>query len=90
MRINHGKVTNNQCTIATYHEYDIIVPQECNENGSKTATISMIKISCDSKLKRIISLDSYTSTFIAANWYYVYTTILSTVDRVFRGVCCAI
>ena len=27
----HGKITNNQCTIATYHEYDIIVPQECDK-----------------------------------------------------------
>ena len=29
--INYGKITNNQCTIATYHEYDIIVSQECHK-----------------------------------------------------------
>ena len=30
-RTNQGKITNDQCTIATYHEYYIIVPQECNK-----------------------------------------------------------
>ena len=33
--INYGKFTNNQCTIATYHKYDIIVSQECHKKAPR-------------------------------------------------------